>query len=89
MFLIPLWIVACVVFWVISGVMPHLLAKTIGTSDGFLTVPISTTLPWIWADSAVARLSSSMISMASYDNELTITALTNAGSLAIMVGRMI
>ena len=46
--LIPLCIVAWIVFWAFSGVVPHLLAKTISSTDGFLTVPISTMLIWIW-----------------------------------------
>ena len=60
MVLIFLCVVAWIVLWAFSGVMPHLLSKTIGSTDSFLTMPISTTLIWILADNADPRLLLSM-----------------------------
>ena len=76
---IPLWVVSWVVFWVLFRVVPHCFAKTIGSTDAFLTMLISTMLIWIWANNAVARLSSSIASMPLYTNEHEITVLKNTG----------
>ena len=46
-------------------VMPHFLANTVGSTDNFLTMPISPMLISIWADNAVAILSLSITSVAS------------------------
>ena len=45
---IPLCIIACIVFCTLSRIMPHHLAKTIGSINGFLSVPISAMLIWMW-----------------------------------------
>ena len=69
--------------------MPHILAKTGGSTDGFLTLPISAMLIWIWDSSAVARLLLSITSGALQANEYETTALTITVHLAAVAGILI
>ena len=57
-------------------VMSHLLSETIGSTDSYLTVPISALLIWFRPDNAVTRLSLSITSVAWKTSEYEITVLT-------------
>ena len=57
--------------------MPYLLAKTIGFTDGFLTVHVSSMIIVIWANNAVTILSLQIMSMESLASMYKIATLTH------------
>ena len=66
--------------------MPHLLNKTIGLIDGFLTVPISDMLIWNWDSSASVRLSLFITSVALIASYYKTTALAYTAPLVTVAG---